>query len=235
MRFLYGDPRGVADLDPSDAQAKAFRLTDDGGLELSQALAQKPLARACSEWIDKSVDIRTLRQANLLHGKMYHVDQNGEGNATLAGSSNLTRRGLGMGTNPNTATSTAWRPSSTGWWRGCTGFRWPLWSQQLFLEYARQQGLNDIERCGTSNLLEFFLGSLPNGLVPNTVKEVVSRIGQVRRSIPVSVWTQCTAIVYVKVPSFAQELDMIADFLLFVAGDLDKVKALRSRSGFDLE
>ena len=97
MRFLYGDPRGVGDVDPNETEAKAFRLTEDGGLELAQVLAQKPLARACGDWIGAKVDIRTLQQANLLHGKMYHVDRGGSGDATLAGSSNFTRRGLGLG------------------------------------------------------------------------------------------------------------------------------------------
>ncbi len=42
MRFLYGDPRGVGAVDPEDAEDKAFRLTDEGNLELTQALRQKP-------------------------------------------------------------------------------------------------------------------------------------------------------------------------------------------------
>ena len=43
MRFLYGDPRGVGAMDPEDAENKAFQLTDEGNLELTQALRQKPL------------------------------------------------------------------------------------------------------------------------------------------------------------------------------------------------
>ncbi len=153
MRFLYGDPRGVGDLDPADAQAKAFRLTDDGGLELSQALAQKPLARACSEWIEKSVDIRTLRQANLLHGKMYHVDQNGEGDATLAGSSNLTRRGLGMGTNPNIELNLevrrpAERDELLAWFEG-------LWRDQRLTRDVKDEVLEALAKLGRDYSPEF--------------------------------------------------------------------------------
>ena len=73
MRFLYGDPRGVSSLDPEEAEDKAFGLTDEGGLELTQALRQKPLARACAKWIKRKADIRTVTQSNFLHGKMYHI------------------------------------------------------------------------------------------------------------------------------------------------------------------
>ncbi|MDE2795655.1 MAG: phospholipase D-like domain-containing protein [Gemmatimonadota bacterium] len=107
LRFLYGDPRGVGALDPEEADDKAFRLTAEGGLELAQALRQKPLARACARWIERKADIRTVRRSNFLHGKMYHVaKEDGAGTvsgetAALVGSSNFTRRGLGYGRSPN--------------------------------------------------------------------------------------------------------------------------------------
>ena len=64
MRFLYGEPRGVSSVDPAEDEARAFRLAEDGGMDLKQALAQRPLARACAAWIRRCVDIRTVRQAN---------------------------------------------------------------------------------------------------------------------------------------------------------------------------
>ena len=69
LRFLYGDPQGVGTVDPAASEAKAFGLTDDGGIALKQTLAQKPLAKACAAWIERQVDIRTVAQANFLHGK----------------------------------------------------------------------------------------------------------------------------------------------------------------------
>ena len=42
------------------------------------------------------VQIRSVKQANLLHGKMYHIDRNGVEDA-ITGSSNFTVRGLGLG------------------------------------------------------------------------------------------------------------------------------------------
>ena len=102
VRFLYGEPRGVGAVDPADAEPRAFRFNDDGGMELKQALVQRPLARACAKWIERLVEIRTVRKADFLHGKMYHVAPRGGGaSAALLGSSNFTRRGLGFGARPN--------------------------------------------------------------------------------------------------------------------------------------
>ena len=101
IRFLYGQPQGAASADPATGEDKAYRLTRDGALELRHALTQKPLARACAQWIKEKVDVRTVRKANFLHGKLYCVEDAGGGVAALAGSSNFTRGGLGFGANPN--------------------------------------------------------------------------------------------------------------------------------------
>lgn len=95
VRFLYGEPRGVGTLDPTGDDAKSFRLNEDGGIELTRVLAQKPLARACAAWIEKQVEVRTIGRANFLHGKLYHVAQESKA-AALVGSSNFTLRGLGL-------------------------------------------------------------------------------------------------------------------------------------------
>ena len=100
LRFLYGDPQGVGTVDPAASDAKAFGLTDDGGIALQQTLAQKPLAKACAAWIERQVDIRTVAQANFLHGKLYHVARPDGTSAALLGSSNFTRRGLGLAASP---------------------------------------------------------------------------------------------------------------------------------------
>ena len=54
------------------------------------------MARECADWIRAKVAIRSVRQTNLLHGKMYHISHNGVEDA-LVGSSNFTVRGLGLG------------------------------------------------------------------------------------------------------------------------------------------
>ena len=99
LNFLFGEPRFVATLDPEKTDKKAFQIEDEG-LELANRLQQKEVARRCADWIRAKVDIRSIRQANLLHGKLYHVDD-GRREHALLGSSNFTRRGLGLAAFPN--------------------------------------------------------------------------------------------------------------------------------------
>ncbi|MEO6024409.1 MAG: phospholipase D-like domain-containing protein, partial [Burkholderiales bacterium] len=58
------------------------------------------MARRCAVWIRDKVEIRSVRQANLLHGKLYHIDDGRREHAIL-GSSSFTRRGLGISATPN--------------------------------------------------------------------------------------------------------------------------------------
>ena len=99
-RFLFGDPGSVEDVDPGENDPKAFELSE-GGLEPKQVLMQKALARRCAAWVRQSaVEIRAVRRANFLHGKMY-LTAAPHGRAAVVGSSNFTRRGLGGGNRPN--------------------------------------------------------------------------------------------------------------------------------------
>ncbi len=53
------------------------------------------IAKACAEWIEKKVKIKSVRKSNFLHGKMYYVE-NGDREDAIIGSSNFTVRGLGL-------------------------------------------------------------------------------------------------------------------------------------------
>ena len=99
LRFLFGEPRFVKHLDPESAEAKAF-LVDASGLQLAKVLSQKPIARDCAEWIRQKVRIRSVRQSNFLHGKLYHLAREGAA-AALLGNSNFTVRGLGLAQHGN--------------------------------------------------------------------------------------------------------------------------------------
>jgi len=99
LKFLFGEPRFIKSLDPSKTDKKAFQIEDDG-LQLQNRLEQKRVAKECAEWIEKKVQIRSVKQSNLLHGKLYHIAHNGSENAIM-GSSNFTVRGLGLGTKYN--------------------------------------------------------------------------------------------------------------------------------------
>jgi SNF2 family DNA or RNA helicase len=99
LNFLFGEPRFIASLDPEKTNKKAFQIEDEG-LELANRLRQKEVAGRCAEWIRNKVNIRSVRQANLLHGKLYHINDGRREHAIL-GSSNFTRRGLGFASTPN--------------------------------------------------------------------------------------------------------------------------------------
>lgn len=99
LRFLFGEPRFIRSLDPEKTDKKSFKIEDDG-LQLQNRLQQKRVARECAEWIGSKVQIRSVKQTNLLHGKMYHIASNSIEDAIL-GSSNFTVRGLGLGNSGN--------------------------------------------------------------------------------------------------------------------------------------
>lgn len=99
LRFLFGEPRFVTTLDPEKTDKKSFKIEDEG-LELSNRLRQKEIARSCATWIQTKVEIRSIRQPNLLHGKLYHI-HDGHREHAILGSSNFTRRGLGLSATPN--------------------------------------------------------------------------------------------------------------------------------------
>ena len=97
VEFLFGEPRFLSSLDPEKTDKKAFQI-EDTGLALSNRLEQRRVAKECAEWLRDKVQVRSVKQSNLLHGKMYHIAHGGQENAIL-GSSNFTMRGLGLSEN----------------------------------------------------------------------------------------------------------------------------------------
>ncbi len=94
LRFLFGEPSFIGGIDPRKTESKAFALTETG-LSLGNYLPQSEVAKACANWIEKKVQIKSVRQSNFLHGKMYYIEKDGSEDA-LIGSSNFTVRGLGL-------------------------------------------------------------------------------------------------------------------------------------------
>ncbi len=101
LNFLFGEPAFISSLDPSKTDRKEFEIEDDQlVIPLHSRLRQKSVAKECSDWIKARVNIRSVAKSNFLHGKMYHISNNGTQKAIL-GSSNFTVSGLGLGGNPN--------------------------------------------------------------------------------------------------------------------------------------
>ncbi len=98
LNFLFGEPRFVQSLGAS-TDKKTFQI-EDRDIRLSSRLKQSQLAKECQNWIREKVEIRSVKQANFLHGKMYHVNHHGLASAIL-GSSNFTTKGLGLADNNN--------------------------------------------------------------------------------------------------------------------------------------
>ena len=98
LRFLFGEPSFIH-IDPDKTESKAFQLTESG-LKLQNYLPQKDVAKACADWIQEKVEIRSVRKSNFLHGKMYYIE-NGKSEDAIIGSSNFTVRGLGLSETAN--------------------------------------------------------------------------------------------------------------------------------------
>ncbi len=99
VRFLFGAPDSADDAESGDKTQRVFALTESG-LSANEMLHQRELAERCAAWIQKSTEVRKISRQNFLHGKMYHLESNADG-AAVVGSSNFTRRGMGMSRNPN--------------------------------------------------------------------------------------------------------------------------------------
>lgn len=99
LQFLFGEPSFVTGIDRGDKDKANFKLTEHG-ITIAKTLTQRPAAKACAEWIERMVEIRSIRQSNFPHGKTYHIE-NGNASSAILGSSNFTVPGLGLGKNSN--------------------------------------------------------------------------------------------------------------------------------------
>ncbi len=152
LDFLFGEPSFINRLDPNKTEKKSFVINDDG-LELANKLQQKRVAKECADWIERKVDIKTIKQSNLLHGKMYHVATGGVEDAIL-GSSNFTVRGLGLGDGDNNielnliVDGNRDRQELKQWFD-------ELWSSPTLVEDVKQDVLNYLKQLYENNTPEF--------------------------------------------------------------------------------
>ncbi len=148
VHFLFGDPGSVGEIDPSEKQNKNFDLTEQGLLPKA-ILQQKHLARECAEWIKKKVKIRTIKQTNFLHGKMYHIEQHETASMAVLGSSNFTHRGLGFNEGANLEINllinkTDTRDELKYWFDD-------VWKDKNLTRDAKKEVLDALERIGKNH------------------------------------------------------------------------------------
>jgi len=102
LRFLFGEPTFIKSMDPDKTNLRNFRIEDDNlAIGLESRLTQKAVAKECSEWIKAKTEIRSMVKPNFLHGKMVHIHQESGIEKAIAGSSNFTVNGLGLGGSRN--------------------------------------------------------------------------------------------------------------------------------------
>ena len=152
LDFLFGEPSFIDQVNPAKLARKSF-IIDTEGLSLANRLQQKRVARECAEWIEKKADIRTVRQANLLHGKMYHI-ANGEVEQSILGSSNFTVRGLGLNNGTSNielnlvVDSNRDRRELKEWFR-------EIWNDKALVQDVKQEVLRYLRRLYTDQSPEF--------------------------------------------------------------------------------
>ena len=152
LQFLFGEPRFIASLDPEKTEKKSFIL-DGNGLQLANRLEQKRVARDCAAWIRQKVEIKSIRHAQLLHGKMYHIANAGVEEAIL-GSSNFTVRGLGLGTGNNNIELNLEVDSNRDRRDLKTWFN-ELWSDPALVEDVKTEVLQYLDQLYQNNAPEF--------------------------------------------------------------------------------
>ncbi len=151
VRFLFGDPGSVGEVDPGEKEPKSYDLTEQG-LVPNHTLRQKPLARQCADWVGSDrVAIRSISQSNFLHGKLYLTDSP-EARAGVVGSSNFTKSGLGGGNSANLeinlATSDPDMLTELELWFDA------LWSDPALTEDVKQKVLEALGRIGRDHAPE---------------------------------------------------------------------------------
>jgi len=102
LNFLFGEPTFIKSIDPEKVNTRDFKIEDDKlVIPLESRLTQKTMAKECSEWLKNKAEIRSMVKPNFLHGKLYHIKQESGIEKAIAGSSNFTVNGLGLGGSKN--------------------------------------------------------------------------------------------------------------------------------------
>lgn len=151
LRFLFGEPRFIDSVESESLCPPAFSLEEDG-LTLIDGLRKPGAAIRCADWIRKKAEIRSIKRAGLMHGKLYHV-HDGKRDHALVGSSNFTIKGLGLTDEPNielnlVVDSDRDRDDLLAWFD-------ELWSDDELTEDVRDEVLERLERLYRHNSPEF--------------------------------------------------------------------------------
>jgi ERCC4-related helicase len=102
LRFLFGEPAFIKSLAGENKNLRNAEILDDSlTISANDRLSQKSVAAECAEWLKNKAEIRSMVKPNFLHGKLYLVENANGVKEGIAGSSNFTVNGLGLGNSPN--------------------------------------------------------------------------------------------------------------------------------------
>ncbi|MDR3048380.1 MAG: phospholipase D-like domain-containing protein [Elusimicrobiota bacterium] len=102
LKFLFGEPTFIKNIAPQNSNPRNYKIEDDKlVIPLDNRISQKRIAQECYDWLKQKAQIRSMVKPNFLHGKMYHIIQESGIEKAIAGSSNFTVNGLGLGGNKN--------------------------------------------------------------------------------------------------------------------------------------
>ena len=151
LRFLFGEPRFLESIDADGLCPPAFSL-DEEGLTLSEGMRKSAAALRCAAWIRDRVQIRSVKRAGLLHGKLFHIDD-GRRDHAMVGSSNFTLKGLGFTNEPNIELNLIVdgdrdRDDLLKWFD-------EIWTDQELTEDVQAEVLNELEKLYQHNSPEF--------------------------------------------------------------------------------
>ena len=151
LRFLFGEPSFIAGINKGDEKKANFKLTE-AGIAIAKTLTQRPAAKACAEWIDRMVEIKSIRNSNFLHGKAYHIER-GDHSSAILGSSNFTVPGLGLGSNNNielnlVVDSSRDRDDLKAWFD-------EVWADDVLTKNVKEEVLTYLRRLAAPNSPEF--------------------------------------------------------------------------------
>lgn len=153
MRFLFGEPTFVKGLN-GDKNPRVFEI-EDSKLEIStqSQLQQKKVAKDCADWIRSKVEVKSMVKSNFLHGKLYHIDEDGEHSSAISGSSNFTTKGLGLSKNSNMelnliVDSDNQRKQLLDWFND-------LWNNSEWVKDVKEDVLKYIEQLYSENAPDF--------------------------------------------------------------------------------
>ncbi len=102
LRFLFGEPTFIQGLNPDQVSPREYTIVDDAlSVPPDKRLSQSAVARECAAWLAAKAEIRSMVKPNFLHGKLYYIQPTHGRDVAIAGSSNFTVNGLGLGGSAN--------------------------------------------------------------------------------------------------------------------------------------